>query len=240
VKYAILGDIHGNWEALRAVLADARARAADTWASVGDIVGYNPDPNRCLDRIRELNCAAVCGNHDYFTVHPPRPDDLSVVAAAALDWTRERLSADDRAYLTGLPRTARADGVTLVHNTLESASGWPYVVDVADAARSLRRQETPVCFCGHTHVPIMYEQRNAVTLALYDTVTVRDGSLYLVNVGSVGQPRDRDPRACYVLYDSEARTIEFVRVPYDLTATQEGIGRAGLPLWLAMRLTFGV
>jgi diadenosine tetraphosphatase ApaH/serine/threonine PP2A family protein phosphatase len=241
VRYALLGDIHGNWEALEAVLAGIREDGADQYVCVGDVVGYNPDPVRCVDRVRDLQALVVQGNHDFFTVHPPGTMDMSEVASAALEWTCAHLHADHRQYLAELPRKRTFDDVTVVHNTLEQTRHWQYVLGVEEAGKSFVYQDSAVCFIGHTHVPVVFTKRKGlVTIARYETIDLDPESKYLFNVGSVGQPRDRDPRAAYVLYDSETRQVTLKRVAYEVGRTQEKIRKSGLPLWLALRLSFGV
>jgi len=241
VRYAILGDIHGNWEALGAVLADIRRSGVDQHVCVGDIVGYNPDPARCLEQVRDLGTLVVQGNHDFFTVHPPGAMDMSAVAAAAIEWTCANLEDDHRQYLAGLPKNRTFDDVSVVHNTLEQTRHWQYVLGVDDANRSFAHQDSGVCFIGHTHVPVVFKKKKGlVTIARYKTIELDPDSKFLVNVGSVGQPRDRDPRAAYVIYDSDTRQVALKRVAYEVGRTQEKIRKAGLPLWLALRLAFGV
>jgi len=238
-RYAILGDIHGNWEALTAVLADAAEQGATDYACVGDIVGYNPNPAECIDRIRELGCLAVRGNHDHFCSHPGERQDLNQVASAALTWTRNRLSDDHLAFLHDLPYVSDSPGFEIVHATLYAMEEFDYVFGIFEALGSFSCQKTQVCFHGHTHVPIVFEEDVGLAVHRFDTVTVQPGHRYFVNVGSVGQPRDGDPRAAYALYDLTTQEISLRRVPYDVAGTQRKIAEEGLPEPLATRLMFG-
>ena len=241
MRYAILGDIHGNWEALTAVLDDARQRGVDQHLSVGDLVGYNPDPIRCIDHVRDIGCIVVQGNHDFFSVRMPSTRDMSAVAAAAIEWTRAHLHDDHRLYLGKLPRTRMFDNISIAHNTLEEPRVWQYMLEVDDASRSFAFQRTPLCFIGHTHVPVLFHKKDRiVTVTKLETFKLEPESQYVVNVGSVGQPRDRDPRASYVIYDSETGEITLKRIAYEVGRTQEKIRKSGLPLWLALRLSFGI
>ncbi len=238
-RYAILGDIHGNWEALTAVLSDAEEQGVTDYACVGDIVGYNPNPAECVDRIRELDCLAVCGNHDHYCSHSESRQDLNQIAAAALAWTRDQLSDEQLTFLRDLPYVCDSAGFEIVHATLYEAEMFDYVFGIFEALGSFSRQNTEVCFHGHTHVPVVFEEENGVTVRRFDTLALRPGSRYFINVGSVGQPRDGDPRAAYAVYDLAAGEITLHRVPYDVASTQRKIVDAGLPEPLAMRLTFG-
>lgn len=238
-RYAILGDIHGNWEALTAVLSDAEAQGVTDFACVGDIVGYNPNPSECVDKIRELGCLAVRGNHDHYCSRAGGRRDLNHVAAAALQWTRNQLSDEQLAYLGGLPYTSDRAGFELVHATLYAMEEFDYVFGIFEALGSFSCQNAQVCFHGHTHVPIVFEEDTGVTVRRFQTVTVQPGRRYFINVGSVGQPRDSDPRAAYAVYDLAKNEIILRRVTYDVAGTQRKIADAGLPTPLATRLTFG-
>ena len=239
-RYAILGDLHSNWEALTAVLDDAGQQRIDAYVCVGDLVGYNPDPVRCLDRIRELNCVCVRGNHDHYCAFGGGGMSLASHAAAAIDWTRQQLSAAQLKYLSELQMTVRIGGFAVVHNTLRISSAWDYVFTENDAEESMRYQEAHVCFHGHTHLPVVFEQTDCVTRKAYQKLKLNRDRKYFVNVGSVGQPRDRDPRAAYVVYDTGTAEIELHRIPYDVRVTQEKIREADLPEWLALRIGLGM
>jgi diadenosine tetraphosphatase ApaH/serine/threonine PP2A family protein phosphatase len=255
MRYAILGDIHGNWPALNVALDDALQQGVTKFASVGDLVGYNPDPVRCVNMVRDMGFVCVKGNHDHFCAHAFGPNDLSPLAAAGILWTRNQLDARQLQYLDALQRTVTMDGFTLVHDTLDRQEEWQYVACIEDAARSLGCQETPVCFNGHTHVPVMFEMREQVTIRFFrrdeldmkhvtltssETVPLDPCARYFVNVGSVGQPRDRDPRAAYVIYDSDRFELVMRRLPYDVEATRRRIASAKLPPWLGARLGVGM
>ncbi|MCX7591879.1 MAG: metallophosphatase family protein [Kiritimatiellae bacterium] len=238
-KYAVLGDIHGNLEALTAVLRDAEEQGVDAYVCVGDIVGYNANPAECLERIRELDCVTVRGNHDHYCSHDESLHDFHPLAASVVAWTRHQLSREQIRYLHDLPLEVRVAGVTLVHSTLDMPEKWGYVFDSLDADAHFNYQTTPVCFYGHTHIPVTFEKQSRVVRNEAKHVKITLGRKYFVNVGSVGQPRDGDPRASYVIYDAGAKTIEFRRVAYDFGETQRKIRRVGLPERLATRLETG-
>jgi diadenosine tetraphosphatase ApaH/serine/threonine PP2A family protein phosphatase len=239
LKYAILGDIHANLEALHAVLADAKAQEATRYACVGDIVGYNANPVECLTLLRELQCAVVRGNHDHYCSMDEALSGFHPMAADAVDWTRKQLSAEQRQYLHNLPYVAPVETFTMVHSTLDMPGNWGYVFEALEAEASFTYQRSTVCFFGHTHVPLAFEKFDVVRGGLYSKIKVQLGRKYFINVGSVGQPRDGDPRAAYVLFDLMQNAIELRRVPYDIPAAQEKITRAGLPARMAARLAVG-
>ena len=238
-KYAILGDIHGNLEALEAVIEDAGTQGVTHYACVGDMVGYNANPKECLDRIRGLNCVSVRGNHDHYCSHDECLRDFHPLAANVIDWTRNQLSAAQIALLRDLRLVRSVDGFTLVHSTLDMPEKWGYVFDELEAESNFNYQSTAICFHGHTHVPIVFEKSGRVQRHVFAKFKVMLGKKYFVNVGSVGQPRDGDPRSAYAIYDLEKKEIDLRRVPYDVTTAQKKILQAGLPERLAIRLSLG-
>ena len=194
------------------------------------------------------------GNHDYFCVNPYTTDDLSQFAIAGILHARRELDPAQLQFLRGLTRTFEFDGATAVHNTLLPDHDWDYVTSIPEAEASFAHQATPVCFYGHTHVPIVFEKHDTISVPFflegrYDADRVHSETTmemdldpqrqYLVNVGSVGQPRDRDPRAAYMIYDADRLTLELRRIPYDIAAAREKIIEARLPQWLGLRLGGG-
>ncbi len=238
-KYAILGDIHSNWEALSAVLEDAQRHDVDSYVCVGDVVGYNANPAECLEKIRELCLVVVRGNHDHYVAHDECLEDFHPLAANVIDWTRRQLSNEQLQYLKNLRLSAMVDGFTIVHSTLDMPEKWGYVIDAMDADANFNYQTSSVCFHGHTHVPVVFERQGRVVRSSFTSFQTTLGRKCFVNTGSVGQPRDGDPRAAYVIYDPAARRIDLRRVEYDIEATQKKIIEAGLPERLARRLENG-
>ena len=239
-RIAILGDIHSNLEALNAVLDDCRAQGVTDFLCTGDVVGYNANPCECLKIIRELGCPVVKGNHDHYV---SSDQDLSAFhpnAAKVVEWTRTQLTENDLFWLNELPFTYTAMGITLVHATMDEPENFGYVFDHLQADANFARQLAPLCFHGHTHCPIIYEKQLTGVFRL-DPQDIRlpIGRKYFINVGSVGQPRDGDPRASYVVYDAGTRMVSFRRLDYDIAAAQERIRLAGLPGRLAERLGVG-
>ncbi len=238
-KYAILGDIHANWEALSAVLEDAESNDVNTYICVGDIVGYNASPAECLEKVREICVAVVRGNHDHYVSHDECLEDFHPLAANVIDWTRRQLTDEQIQYLRDLHLSQMIDGFTIVHSTLDMPEKWGYVLDTLDAEANFNYQTTSVCFHGHTHVPVVFERQGRVIRHSISTFKTTLGRKCFINTGSVGQPRDGDARAAYVIYDPSKRSVELRRVPYDIEGTQRKIAEAGLPDRLAKRLDYG-
>lgn len=239
MKYAILGDIHANWEALSAVLADAKKQGVTDYVCLGDIVGYNASPVECLERVRELNCPIVRGNHDHYCAIDDELEGFHPIAADVVDWTRKQLSPDQREFLAALKFVNRVETFTIVHSTLDTPEMWGYVFDKLEADASFAYQTSSLCFYGHTHVPLAFEKTDRVRVGLYSKIKILLGRKYFINAGSVGQPRDGDPRAAYVTFDMVKNEVELHRVPYDFRVTQKKILDAGLPNRVASRLALG-
>ena len=240
MKYAILSDIHGNLEALKTVLAHAEKSGCQRYVCGGDIVGYNANPTECMAVVRDMGMPCVKGNHDEYVADESM--DLSTfnpVAAAAVEWTRAQLTVEQLEWLRDLRYLRLVDSFSVVHATMDGPRNWGYVQTKMDAAASFTYQTTPVCFHGHTHVPVAFTEGLDISGDFYDSIMVESGKRYFVNVGSVGQPRDGDPRAAYVSFDTEKSVIELHRLDYDLETTQEKIRAAGLPERLADRLAVG-
>ena len=239
MKYAIIADIHANLEAFQVVLEDIKAQKCTHVACLGDIVGYNANPKECLDIVRSMNIPCVKGNHDEYCSSEENLEGFSPNAAAAALWTRPRLTPDDRQWLRDLKYLRLVSSFTIVHATLDVPQRWGYVFDKLMAAASFTYQNTPVCFFGHTHVPLAFIRDSVVRGGTYSKFKVEPGKKYFVNVGSVGQPRDGDPKAKYVVYDMDEGTIELRKLDYDIAGAQKKILDAGLPPRLAERLAQG-
>jgi predicted phosphodiesterase len=239
MKYAIIADIHSNLEALRVVLDDIQAQKCTHIACLGDIVGYNANPKECLDLIRALNCPCVKGNHDEYCSSDAELDGFNPHAAEAVSWTRQRLNEEDRKWLKELKYIRMVANFTMVHATLDGPQRWGYVFEKLAAAASFTYQNTPICFFGHTHVPVAFIRDSVIRGGTYSKFKVEPGRKYFLNVSAVGQPRDGNPKAGYVVYDMNESTIELRRLDYDIAAAQKKIYDAGLPPRLAERLAFG-
>ena len=239
MRFAVLSDIHGNLEALEAVLADARAQECTHLVCLGDIVGYNANPSECVQIIRELECPVVKGNHDEQASIVASTEGFNELAEEAIGWTREHLSAEDKVWLADLRLTRQVRDFTIVHATLDTPQQWGYVFNDLDAIASFTYQHTSLCFFGHTHWPTAFVRDDNVRRITTGQIVLAAGKKYFINAGSVGQPRDRDWRAAYCIFHCERNVVEQRRVEYDLDTTQRKIRAAGLPERLADRLAQG-
>jgi predicted phosphodiesterase len=239
MRFAIFGDIHGNLEALQAVLADAQEQGCAHHVCLGDIVGYGANPSECLETVRALNCPTVRGNHDEGAANQSRLDDLNPLAQNALLWTRDQLTPEQRIWLSELKLLRQVRDFTIVHATLDSPGSWAYVTNRFDAMASFSYQFTQLCFYGHTHAPRIFEKDDVVRGARGLEAHLQRGTKYFVNAGSVGQSRDGDWRAAYAIYDVPTSHVVIRRVEYDLTTAMNKILAAGLPSLLAERLPLG-
>jgi diadenosine tetraphosphatase ApaH/serine/threonine PP2A family protein phosphatase len=239
MRIAIFGDIHSNLEALQSVLADARTQGCTHHICLGDLVGYSADPAACIELVRSLDCPVVMGNHDEQAAASGSLAGFTELAAAAMHWTRGQLGETDKEWLRTLRLQRVIRDFTVVHATLDTPQTWGYIVTPGDAAASFTYQHTPVCFCGHTHEPFVFSTGIVVKKQRYEKMALDHGRQYLVNAGSVGQPRDNDWRAAYVIFDPDSLEVELRRVPYDIETTQRKILAAGLPAELAERLALG-
>jgi diadenosine tetraphosphatase ApaH/serine/threonine PP2A family protein phosphatase len=240
MRYAILSDIHGNLEALEAVLADVDARRPDATVCLGDFVGYGAAPNECVSMLRPRIEVAVAGNHDLAACGRIKLGYFNPDAALAATWTTEALTPEHLQYLRELPFSVSWRGVRLVHSSPAEPEEWRYVFSPGDAAFEMEACPEDICFIGHSHYPGTFELEGSHVRYTRDPVLVgQPGRRYLVNVPSVGQPRDGDPRAGYVLFDDAPVRFEHVRLPYDVPAAMQRIREAGLPPFLAARLQGG-
>jgi len=240
MKLAILSDVHGNLEALEAVLADVAASGADEIACLGDFVGYGASPNECVARLEPLVAVAVLGNHDVAALGRLKLGRFHSDAATTARWTMERLEPARRAWLEPLPYSISWHGHRVVHATPSEPEEWHYVLSIEDAQYEFAAFGERLGFIGHSHVPGVFETDGAHTgYVRTREVSLKPGRRYIVNVGSVGQPRDGDPRAAWLLYDEPADRIEHRRVEYDIESAAARIRDAGLPAFLAERIKWG-
>lgn len=239
MRSAIFGDIHANLEAFEVVLADARQQGCDSFICLGDVVGYNANPRECLEIVQSLECPVVKGNHDSYVSSDHSLVTFNPLAEVAIQWTRDQLNSSEKRWLSNLPLIVEIRGFTVVHASLDEPGDWNYVLNQLDAAASFSKQTTELCFFGHTHSPRAYIKDSSIVGVPFEQIIPERGKKYFVNPGSVGQPRDGDWRAAYVVFDEERRTINLRRLRYDLTRTQRKIVAAGLPPKLAERLALG-
>ena len=246
MRYLVLTDIHANLEALESCLADAHGRAYDRALVLGDLVGYGADPNRVIERVQALKPAGIVrGNHDKVACGLEQAEGFNSVAKSAAHWTFDLLTPPHREWLAALP-----EGPIDVDEVVEICHGSPfdedaYIFDELDAVRALKVSTRPLCLFGHTHYPITFElsaesfDSVGSSSAAETQIQLRDGCKYLINPGSVGQPRDGDPRAAYAIVDTTERRVELFRARYRVDEAQAKIVDAGLPEVLAQRLAVG-
>lgn len=241
MRILVISDVHSNLTALNAVLKDAGH--IDTIWSLGDIVGYGPHPNECISRLNEFEHVAIAGNHDWAVLGKLDLADFNTDARNANLWTRDQLTIESEAYLDSLPETIVTDNFTLAHGSPRHPI-WEYLFYVGMARLSFGYYDTSICLVGHTHVPVIFRDvvethECEVSQHVEGAHVHLDESRYIINPGGVGQPRDGDPRAAYLLLDPEAQEFEHRRVSYDIAKTRESMREAGLPPRLSARLEFG-
>ena len=240
MRYAIVSDIHGNLEAFTAVLEEIDARDVDGILCLGDVVGYGANPNEVIELARERMGATTRGNHDHAAVEPSEESHFNSWAVQAIRWTRDQLTETNLAYLGELPYESFLEDVLLVHASPTEPRSWRYVLSPQAAAREFNAFDESFCFIGHSHVPMIVLRTEVGTSELLDgEVALPAGARVLINVGSVGQPRDGDPRACFAMLDLDDRSAALVRVPYDHHTARSKIIEAGLPRFLGDRLLLG-
>jgi len=228
MKYAILADVHANLEAFQAVLRDSKEQGCTDYAFLGDFVGYCANPKECVDIVRAMNAPCVKGNHDEYCATDLSLDGFTPKMVKMIEWTRRQLTDDDRRWLNSLEYVRKVENFTIVHATLDCPEKWPYVFDRLAAAQNFTNQDRQLCFCGHTHVPVAFVSDGHVRGGTYTKFRIERGKKYFVNAGSVGQPRDNDPKAGYVVYDMDRGTIELRRLEYNIAETQRKIREAGI------------
>ncbi len=241
MRILVISDIHANLSALEAVLSDA-GQVDATWC-LGDLVGYGPDPNECVARVSALpNLVCLLGNHDAAALNQIDTDSFNPDARLAIHWTRDMLTTDSVDFLRSLPEKAVVDHVTLAHGSPRQPV-WEYLLDTRTATINFEYFDTPYCLVGHTHLPVLYHLPDESRVA---HLIVPDSSMQLtlvpraiLNPGSVGQPRDRDPRAAYAIYEPDQNLWEYKRVPYNIGAVQARMETAALPERHIQRLSAG-
>jgi len=241
MRVLVVSDIHANLAAFEAVLEDAGT--FDVIWSLGDIVGYGPEPNACIRLLQEYPHIAIAGNHDWAVLGRLDLAEFNSDARIANLWTREQLTPDARAFLESLPETRVEGDFTLAHGSPRHPV-WEYLLYLTAACINFRYFENGVCLVGHTHIPAIFwlpaqgEECFSVPIP-EEPLSLKGSERYIINPGGVGQPRDGDPRAAYAVLDTEAMTLTFERTPYDIPRTQEAMRRAGLPPRLIARLDYG-
>jgi diadenosine tetraphosphatase ApaH/serine/threonine PP2A family protein phosphatase len=245
MRYLVISDIHANLTAFEAVLDDAGTLGKDydfVWC-LGDVVGYGPDPNECVDLLRSMPHLCLAGNHDWAALGRLDIRTFNADARKVVAWTRETLIEENLAYLEALPTTFVLGDFTLAHGSPREPV-WEYILDPLIASLNFPHYQTPYCLVGHTHTPVIFELVNEKgecnpIAPVYNQQLKLNGTRRIINPGSVGQPRDSDPRAAYALLDIERLTWEHRRIPYDIGVVQEKMRAAGMPERLITRLDHG-
>lgn len=246
MRYLIFADIHGNHEAFLAVLKFIQKKKIDHYIFLGDLVGYGASPNEIIQKIQTLKpLSMIRGNHDKAVCGLDSIETFNPIAASAIHWTKERILKKNINFLCRL-RT----GPQFIEDTITICHGAPfdedyYIFGEFDAAEAFDHIKTTLCFFGHTHFPFVYSEKENMVEGLFmegdsNEIKLEKGARYLINPGSVGQPRDRNPRAACAIYDSEARTLKFYRLEYNIEEAQRKILAEHLPSALAERLSLGI
>jgi diadenosine tetraphosphatase ApaH/serine/threonine PP2A family protein phosphatase len=240
MKYIIFSDIHGNIEAYNAVINVLPKEEGTKYFCVGDIVGYGADPIECITATKKLEPVIVCGNHDWACVGLMSTEYFNETAKKAVKWTSSVLNSEHRDYLKKLDLIYKDSDLTLVHGTLMQPESFRYIFDYKTAYQMMNLMETNIGFIGHSHIPgVFFLEGDKIGYTRRPKIDLEKDGKYLINVGSIGQPRDGDWRACFCIWDRQAGTIEMRRVEYDISAAQRKILEAGLPPALAARLGDG-
>ncbi|HEX7319591.1 MAG TPA: metallophosphoesterase family protein [bacterium] len=241
MKAAIISDIHSNLEALQAVLKDIKKRRIKSIYCLGDLVGYGANPNECIAIVSQESDATIAGNHDYAAVNKTDISTFNPVAAEAIRWTQKKLTEDSKKILSKLPLTHSTGDLLLVHGSPNKPEQWHYLFALDDFHHQFSAFMEQLCFVGHSHIPsAVFQDTNSYTDFLRENpFPLLKKRRYIINVGSVGQPRDLDPRASYAIYDGNNDSLEIIRVEYNIPLAEQKIVKAGLPEVLAERLSAG-
>jgi len=240
LKFAIISDIHANLEALTATLRTVEDIGVDQVICLGDVVGYNANPNECVEIVREREIPTICGNHDAVACGIEDPWGFNPVALYAAMWTREHLAENNLEWLRNLPDTRTFDSFITVHGSPANRNSYLFTwEDILPHVRYVQDQDRSLCFFGHTHSPGIFSTDGVYTVDDDSRFALGDGKLFFINPGSVGQPRDGDPRAAFGLIDTEKEDYELVRVAYPVKEAADRVIDEGLPHFLAERLFLG-
>lgn len=241
MRYGFFSDIHSNLPALEAVIASMDNCKVERRICLGDLVGYGADVESCIARIREVSDLCLLGNHDSVAIGRESGEYFNQYARKAIEWTRDNLSQESRDYLGRLPYIMEEGPFCLAHASPKSPADWHYIVSLDEAVDAFDFFTAPICLVGHTHKPVIVVLNASGEYLVLDEYSyrVREGERVLVNVGSVGQPRDRDSRACWCLVDSETLEIQIIRISYSIDMAQASMRAQGFPPFLIQRLGEG-
>jgi predicted phosphodiesterase len=239
LRYGIFGDIHGNYDALEAVIKALEQDGVDAYLCTGDVVGYGAEPSRCIATVREKCVVCLAGNHDHAACGKLDTEFFNIFAKQVAHWTQTHLADEERNWLASLPFICHFEDFTLAHGSAHSPEVFNYITTIFDAELSFECLDKPVLFYGHTHIPLAFFDTVPMTYTMDQEIHINPEGKTLINIGSVGQPRNEDPRASYALYDSDKQIVYLQRVSYDLKSAGRKIIEAGLPEALAIRLELG-
>jgi len=240
MRYGIFSDVHSNVEAFESVISALKKEKIDEYICGGDIVGYGAEPERSIEMTKEITDNVVSGNHDWGSIGLFDISSFNPFAMEAALWTERQLKAAHKAYLKSLRPIYKDDNITVVHGSLDEPEEFHYVFSEHEALETFGLMKTAICFIGHSHLPLIF-RKTGRDIAVFrgNRVDIEKDASYIVNVGSVGQPRDGDPRACYAVFDTDKNYVEIKRAAYDIKKAQQKIRAAGLPPVLADRLSEG-
>ena len=239
MRLAILSDVHGNLDALEAVLEDIESFNVDSRICLGDVVGYGAEPNACVDRIRDACDVVLVGNHDRTAIGMEDSENFNAFAREAILWTAAKLNPGSIEFLVDCPLTTELDAAVFAHATPFRPEEWRYIFTPVDGRIELALTPARLCFVGHSHHAFVCSESGDATLLGFGEVRIEQSDRYLINAGSVGQPRDGDPRAAFLIWDQDTCEIQVRRTNYDIASAQEKIRNARLPGFLADRLALG-
>jgi predicted phosphodiesterase len=242
MRYGIFSDVHSNLEALEAVLDAYKKEAIDEFLCGGDIVGYSANPRECIARVKSVAKLTVAGNHDWASVDLFPTTYFNPLAAQAVAWTKQNLDSAKKQFLKSLQLIFKNADLTLVHGTLHNPEEFNYMLYDEEAAHTFVMLKTEICFVGHTHCPgfFIQDKEGHISYQEQDELVIEKGKRYIINVGSVGQPRDKNPDAAYCIYDTDKKKVQIKRIKYDKEAARKKIVAAGLPKFLGERLLSGL
>jgi len=241
LRYAIISDIHSNLEALTAVLTRIDEIGVDKILCLGDIIGYGPNPNECVEKVQSCCTDVILGNHDFACLDESEIRYFNRFASDAIYWTIDNLTDAVFDYVAQLPISKKLENINIVHASPENPEEWRYVLSINQATPNFSYFDTQICFIGHSHVPIIFVKRDNgyPDIIEENKVQLKDNERYLINVGSVGQPRDANPKAAWALLDTDKKEYQLIRVAYDFTITQGKMLEQKLPYFLIERLASG-
>ena len=241
MRYAIFSDIHSNLEALEVVLSEYEKRNIDKYYCLGDIVGYAANPKECIQIIQDRKIDTIAGNHDWAVSARFGVNYFNEYAKAAVLWTQNKISDAEKEFLDKLELVRNEVDFVLVHGTLIEPEKFHYMLNGYVVSKTFELMGCELCFVGHTHrAEAFIKKDDKISNSTKARVKIQEDTQYIINVGSVGQPRDNNPKACFCIYDSDEKEVEFLRIEYDRASAQSKIINGGLPIFLAQRLSTGI